>query len=67
METTKERFFEMLEILPPESWIQGKNWEMFQVGEASDAQGGQFRYATFLRIGEKFWELGDNHLLKEKE
>lgn len=60
-ETTKERFFEMLEVLPPESWIHGENWEMFQVGEASDGNAKGFRYATFLRIGENYWELGDHN------
>ena len=63
METTQERFFEMLEVLPPESWIRGTNWEIFQVGEPSSGNGKDFTYSTFLKIGEKYYELGDHNIV----
>ena len=65
METTSERFTEMLEILPPQVWIGGKNWQMFQVGEASDHNEKGATYATFLEIGGKFYELGDHNIIGE--
>ena len=59
-----QRFFEMLEVLPPESWIRGKNWEMFQVGEPSDHNEKGARYNTFVRIEDNHYELGDNNKTK---
>lgn len=55
----------MLEVLPPESWIRGINWEMFQVGEPASGNEKGFTYATFLRIGGDYWELGDQNKVGE--
>lgn len=55
-ETTEERFFEMLECLPPAYQTGGERGGAFLVGEPWDhhAATGRPRFAAYREIGDKF-------------
>lgn len=50
-ETTKERFSDGLNCLPPLRWTRGKNLEFFFVGECYTAN----LYTCFVRKGDKYY------------
>lgn len=56
VETTEDRFHDMLGVLPPAS--QAGN--AFQVGEASDHRNGRPTFATFCHRDGKYWESADS-------
>lgn len=56
VEITEERFWEMLEVLPPLSWIQRPGTESFKLEEFTCGKITQI----FCRIGERYFELSDN-------
>lgn len=47
------RFWEMLEVLPPEDWTRGDNFECFRVMEAQTAD----LYTWLVRLGNEYWEM----------
>lgn len=47
------RFWEMLEVLPPEDWTRGDNFECFRVMEAQTAD----LYTWLVRLGDEYWEM----------
>lgn len=49
--TTKEEFWELLEVLPPERWEKREGKEFFFVGECNTAD----LYTCFVRIADKYW------------
>ena len=62
-ETTKERFFEMLEVLPPINWRFLEQVEMFQVSEMTISN----ITATFARINDKYYEASKPTSIKLKD
>lgn len=53
VETTEERFMEMLEVLPPQRWQRGKGCESFEMCEHTSG-----RVTTiFCRFGDKYFEF----------
>jgi hypothetical protein len=62
IETTEERYDEMLGVLPPED-MTGLG---FLVGEPSDHnEQGRPRYAAFVRIGDRFFESAEPLTIRE--
>lgn len=53
VEITRERFWEMLEVLPPGKWKRSENYEAFFVIEALAAD----IHAWHVRIGGRYWSL----------
>lgn len=61
-ETTKERFWDGLECLPPKRWTREAGREFFFIGECYTAT----LYRAFVRIGEKYYTaLRDIRATKE--
>ena len=54
-EITEYRFFEMLEVLPPQRWHQGRDCESF---ELSEHQSGRVT-SIFCRFGNRYFEFLD--------
>lgn len=50
-EITEERFLEMLNVLPPENWVQHGDWEGFRISEYMT---GNLTY-HYVRRGERFF------------
>ena len=50
---TQERFWEMLEVLPPMEWIREEGSESFKVSELTDGS----ITACLVRIGKEYYEL----------
>ena len=56
---TEQRFWEMLEVLPPDDWTRGDTFECFRVIEAQTAD----LYTWMVRLGAhdddgaEFWEM----------
>jgi hypothetical protein len=55
---SEQRFWDMLEVLPPADWTHGKAFECFRVIEAQTAD----LYTWLVRIGKldegaEFWEM----------
>lgn len=55
-EITKERFFEMLEVLPPIAWHDTSDGESFKICERTAGA----VTAIFVRIGERYFTLSDD-------
>ena len=53
VEITREKFWEMLEVLPPCKWERSEACEAFYVSEALAAD----IHAWHVRIGERYWAL----------
>ena len=64
--TTEKKFMEMLEVLPPELWLHGKNGG-FLVGEAydHDAGTGEPRFQGFRKHGETY-ETGSRPMTRRE-
>ena len=62
-ETTRERFWEMLEILPPCKWTRYEGEESFFVSEAIHSD----IHSWFARIGERYFTLDDSCTLTHRE
>lgn len=57
VDTTQEKFWEMLEVLPPAAWVRGKTGSgAFLVGEPTDhdAGNGQPRFQAYWQRGDVF-------------
>jgi hypothetical protein len=50
-ETTEERFYDMLNCLPPAKWIRGKEKELFFVGECYTEN----LYECYIRKGKRYF------------
>jgi len=53
VEINEERWFDMLEVLPPEDWHRGAGSESFKMCERTDGEW----TGCFVRIGVRYWEL----------
>jgi len=57
VEVTEARFLEMLEVLPPVSWVHGAaNTESFKISERLFGD----ITAIFCKIGNRYFEMSDN-------
>ena len=63
VEISEERFFEMLEILPPEKWVRFKTEESFQVSERITGN----IVMIFVRIGSRYVEMHDDMTLTHED
>ena len=58
-QVSEARFWEMLEVLPPEDWTRGDNFECFRVIEAQTAD--LYTWMVALgragRAGAEYWEM----------
>lgn len=63
VEITAERFWEMLEVLPPVAWKRGADTESFKLSEFTSGAITQI----FCRIDERYFELSDNVTLPHDE
>ena len=62
-EITQERFWEMLEVLPPCKWARYDGEESFFVSEAIHSD----IHAWFVRIDERYFTLEDSRTLTHRE
>lgn len=60
---TKEKFHEMLEVLPPCRWNRGSFVEFFHVSERLSGN----LVAWFGRVGDTYWEMWDDAALDAEE
>ena len=60
---TRERFHEMLEVLPPEDWQRRGSIETFKLCERTCGN----ITAIFCRIGDSYWELQDDYTLSQEK
>lgn len=60
---TRERFWQMLEVLPPDEWVSGINSESFKLSERTAGSITQI----FCRIGDDYWELSDSFTLRHSK
>ena len=60
---TQQRFFDMLEVLPPEGWHRADGSESFKM---SEYQAGNIT-SIFVRIGTDYYELQDRATLTHLE
>ncbi len=58
--TTREKYWEMLEVLPPAAMRNGA----FMVGEAMDHHKGSPRFSCFKQVGEQYFELSQPITMK---
>jgi hypothetical protein len=64
VEITEERYWEMLEVLPPVSWVHGSSeTESFKISERLYGD----ITAIFCRIGNRYFELSDSIRLPHAE
>ena len=63
VEITRERFWEMLEVLPPEDWRSNGDHETFKLMEYTSGN----ITAIFCRIGERYWEMQDSVFLSSAQ
>lgn len=62
-EVTEERWYEMLEVLPPMKWRSGRGAESFML---SEGLAGNLR-TIFCRIGDRYFELADESCLTHEQ
>jgi len=62
-EITEERFFDMLEVLPPAKWVRYKGEESFHVCELITGNIG----SIFVRIGKRYFEMQDEVTLSHAD
>lgn len=62
-QTTKERFWDMLEVLPPVGWKTTESGESFKLSERTSG----LITAIFCRIGDNYFELYDKITLGHDE
>ncbi len=60
VEITRERFIEMLEVLPPVGWVHAGDAETFKLSERTSGN----ITPIFCRIGERHFELSDSIFMK---
>ena len=60
VEVTEERFWDMLEVLPPCRWVHNHNHETFYVSERITMN----IVSHFIRIGKRYFELQDDATVK---
>jgi hypothetical protein len=58
-EITRERYWEMLEILPPCKWTKGLAWESFHISERLTNN----LVSWFVNDGDKYYEFVDEATL----
>jgi len=52
-EITRERYWDMLEVLPPLKWTQKAKTESFMISEAETGD----LHSFYARVGETYWEM----------
>jgi hypothetical protein len=62
-EITKERWWEMLEILPPIKWRHDKGFESFMISEALTMD----LRSIYCRIGDRYFEMTNRQSLTHEE